>query len=207
MKLKNIHRILNQQAPTLVLLHGYGSNKEDLFGLAPYFSGWNLLCLEAPEPTGMGGFAWYPIRWENTGKIIDPSDVQASAELVSQCISQWVQTEQVQGPLVIGGFSQGAILSMQLLLLNTVADGFVFMSGYALPQWKDAIAANIQSKALPIIQTHGTADQIIPFEWAQHTSTQFEGHNRYRFHSYPMGHNLNENCIADIQSFLTQFSG
>ena len=207
MKLKNIHRILNQQAPTLVLLHGYGSNKEDLFGLAPYFSGWNLLCLEAPEPTGMGGFAWYPIRWENTGKIIDPSDVQASAELVSQCISQWVQTEQVQGPLVIGGFSQGAILSMQLLLLNMVADGFVFMSGYALPQWKDTIAVHVQSKDLPIIQTHGTADQVIPFEWAQHTSKQFTDFNRYRFHSYPMGHNLNENCIADIQSFLTQFSG
>jgi predicted esterase len=52
--LEYIDHIESATSPTLVLLHGYGSNKEDLFGLHPYFKGINLVCFQAPIAMGMG---------------------------------------------------------------------------------------------------------------------------------------------------------
>jgi len=76
--LEHIHHLEAPASPTIVLLHGYGSNKEDLFGLQPYFKGYNLVCFQAPDAIGMGGYAWYPIDWNNGAKslIVEKLDSQ-----------------------------------------------------------------------------------------------------------------------------------
>lgn len=195
-----VYHIEGPEAPTLVLLHGYGSNKEDLYGLRPYLPACNLLCLQAPESLGMGGYAWYPIHWENGGKIIDPSDVEAAADLVVSSVENWRKEHGIAGKLFYGGFSQGAILSTRLLLNGIAADGYVLMSGYALPEWHPTLASF--STEIPIIQTHGTADPVIPFAWAESGATLLKTNPGFSFHSYPMGHQLNPACLQDIRSFL-----
>ena len=64
----NLHYIIkepkniNPETPLLVLLHGYGSNEEDLFSFVPDLPGkWLVASFRAPLSTPYGGFCWYEI--------------------------------------------------------------------------------------------------------------------------------------------------
>jgi phospholipase/carboxylesterase len=185
--LKYLQNLKSKTAPTFVLLHGFGSNKEDLFGLHPYFDDFNMLCFEAPISLGMGGYAWYPIDWSNGNRIIEPEDVQKACSLVAESIQNWRLEHQIEGPLILGGFSQGAITSLRMALNGFQADAFVLMSGTALPEWYNELS-ELNSLA-PTVQTHGTSDPVLPFEWAEATAKGLSHLKNYRFHSYPMANN------------------
>lgn len=198
--LEYIDHIESAASPTLVLLHGYGSNKEDLFGLLPYFKDYNLVCFQAPIAMGMGGFAWYPIDWNNGAKIIDCEEVASAKSLVLDAIEDWTASNQITGRMVIGGFSQGAILSTAIYASGYEAAGYVFLSGYALPEWRNQLSSLVSN--IPVFQSHGTEDPVIPFEWAHATSELLTTNSNYNFHAFTMGHNLNMPCISKLQEFL-----
>ena len=198
--LEFIDHIESPTAPTLVLLHGYGSNKEDLFALQPYFKGINLVCFQAPIDMGTGGYAWYPIDWNNGAKIINSEEVASAKSLVLDAVNEWTSSNQISGRLVLGGFSQGAILSIAVYAGGFRADGYVFLSGYALPEWQHLLSSF--KSQIPVFQSHGTEDPVIPFDWAQATSKLFATNPNYNFYDYAMGHNLNMPCIEKLQEFL-----
>ncbi|MCH1401612.1 MAG: dienelactone hydrolase family protein [Schleiferiaceae bacterium] len=199
--LSYIHHISDPKLPTLVLLHGYGSNKEDLYGLKPYLPKLNIVSFQAPISLGMGGYAWYPIEWENGAKMIDGDAVEEAAQLVLESLKTWQKQHVESNEVFIGGFSQGAITSLQILLQGFSAKGFVLMSGYALPEWHEALKS-ISTDA-PIFQSHGTMDPVIPYTWAQATAEGLSHSRDYTFRSYPMAHSLNAQCLQDIHEFLT----
>lgn len=186
------------QAPTLLLLHGYGSNKEDLFGLQPYFEGFNLVCFQAPHSLGQGGYAWYDIQWNSGTKIIDPIEVSQISKTIEADFDAWMEMHGCIGKRFIGGFSQGGILALSLYKNKVQADGYVVMSGYMLPEW----ANEDWNKSTPLLQTHGMADPVIPFEWAEAGANYAQSNPNYKFKSYQMGHHLNGPCVNDITNFL-----
>tara|TARA_B100000927_G_scaffold133912_1_gene107965 strand:+ start:390 stop:1004 length:615 start_codon:yes stop_codon:yes gene_type:complete len=198
--LSYIHHISDPKRPTLVLLHGYGSNKEDLYGLKPYLPKLNIVCFQAPISLAMGGYAWYSIQWENGAKMIDGAAVVEAAQLVLESLKTWQEQHVRSNEVFIGGFSQGAITALQILLQGFKAKGFVLMSGYALPEWHEVLKS--LSTNAPIFQSHGTMDPVIPYTWAEATAEGLSHLSEYTFHSYPMTHSLNTQCLQDIHEFL-----
>ena len=198
--LSYIHHISDPKRPTLVLLHGYGSNKEDLYGLKPYLPKLNIVCFQAPISLAMGGYAWYSIQWENGAKMIDGAAVVEAAQLVLESLKTWQEQHVRSNEVFIGGFSQGAITALQILLQGFKAKGFVLMSGYALPEWHEVLKS--LSTNAPIFQSHGTMDPVIPYTWAEATAEGLSHLSEYTFHSYPMAHSLNAQCLQDIHEFL-----
>tara|TARA_B100000925_G_scaffold266547_1_gene226446 strand:+ start:467 stop:1081 length:615 start_codon:yes stop_codon:yes gene_type:complete len=198
--LSYIHHISDPKRPTLVLLHGYGSNKEDLYGLKPYLPKLNIVCFQAPISLAMGGYAWYSIQWENGAKMIDGAAVVEAAQLVLESLKTWQEQHVRSNEVFIGGFSQGAITALQILLQGFKAKGFVLMSGYALPEWHEVLKS--LSTNAPIFQSHGTMDPVIPYTWAEATAEGLSHLSEYTFHSYPMAHSLNTQCLQDIHEFL-----
>lgn len=198
--LSYIHHIYDPKHPTLVLLHGYGSNKEDLYGLKPYLPKLNIVCFQAPISLAMGGYAWYSIQWENGAKMIDGAAVVEAAQLVLESLKTWQEQHVQSNEVFIGGFSQGAITALQILLQGFKAKGFVLMSGYALPEWHEVLKS--LSTNAPIFQSHGTMDPVIPYTWAEATAEGLSHLSEYTFHSYPMAHSLNALCLKDIHEFL-----
>ena len=196
--LEHVSYLDSPESPTLMLLHGYGSNKADLFSLQPYFPGMNILCFQAPKTLDQGGFAWYDIDWTNGTKIIDPAAVKDISRSVMSDLDTWKNENHITGKTIVGGFSQGGILSMSIYSLNYEADAFVVMSGYMLPEW----AEFNWLKDTPLLQTHGMADPVIPFEWAEAGALKLGMNPNYSFNSYQMGHHLNAQCITDVQLFL-----
>ena len=59
-----------EKNPTIILIHGYGSNAEDLFSFAPYLpKSHTIIALQAPLSMGQGSYAWYPLGMNETGSV------------------------------------------------------------------------------------------------------------------------------------------
>ena len=72
----------------LLLLHGYGSNEEDLVGLAPHLNP-KLISVgaRAPYELPFGGFAWFNIEWAEEGIRFDYDQARESVQ-PSRCVSR-----------------------------------------------------------------------------------------------------------------------
>jgi len=170
--------------PVVVLLHGFGAPGHDLVGLGPALpapEGTRFVFPEAPLELPMMGEAraWWLIDMERmqralmTGQLRDlTQDVPeglAEANTKVMGLLDAVQSDlDVTGDkLVLGGFSQGAMLSLDVALRSSrPLAGLIVMSGTLLaqPEW---VPLMDQRKGLPVVQTHGAYDPILPFSIAE----------------------------------------
>src|SRR5918911_2974181 len=75
--------------PLLILLHGYGSNEHDLFGLAPYLDPrFLIVSARAPYTLMPGGYAWFELGWTATGITIDFQQAERSRKLLIGFIAE-----------------------------------------------------------------------------------------------------------------------
>lgn len=189
-------------APTLVLLHGLGSNEEDLMGLAPELDpGLRIVALRAPFTYGMGGFAWFSIAWELTGIKIDPEQVVRSRDLLLDEMEA-LRAEFEPRKLVLGGFSQGAMMSLAAGLLQPeLFDGLMLLSGRNVSElFSDASPGMAGMRCL--VQ-HGTRDEMLPVSGARATRDSLValGAN-VEYHEYPMGHEISLASLRDARLWL-----
>ncbi len=155
-----------QAAQSLViLLHGYGSNGDDLIGLVPY---WRdalphsaFVSPTAPEPCpgAPGGFQWWGLtsmspsaRAEGAAGAAPVLDAFIDAELARHGLSE--------AQLALVGFSQGTMMALQVgpRRPRTLA-GIVGYSGMLADE------ASLTDPAVnhpPILLVHGDADPMIP---------------------------------------------
>lgn len=147
-----------------VLLHGYGSNEKDLLILTePLGLAGPIISYRAPEPGGHG-FAWFPIDFTSEGSRYDAD--AADAIVLRLAAELRGLRAQRKGPLVVVGYSQGAMLAMLLAAEHPdTLDAAVALSG-ALP--RKPIAA---PKTAPVFMAHGTKDPIVPPERARTART------------------------------------
>ena len=101
----------NGEAPdsAVVLLHGYGSNGDDLISLAPYWKqvlpGALFVSPNAPQALGMGGYQWFSIDWTGDRLASRQTGVIAARPvLVDFLIDLWTQTGLTPDRTVLAGF-------------------------------------------------------------------------------------------------------
>src|SRR5688572_22536093 len=119
--------------PTILALHGRGSNEEDLIGLAPHLpQGLLWISPRAPLLLGSGSYEWYRVRV--IGRP-DPDQVLAALETIDHFVDEVLATYPIDPQkLFLLGFSQGSILSMCYTLTHPArVAGAIAQSGY-LPE-------------------------------------------------------------------------
>jgi phospholipase/carboxylesterase len=93
--------------------------------------------------------------------------------------------------LVLGGFSQGAMLSLDVALHRPAPPaGLVLMSGtlIAEPVWQPRLA---QLRGVPVVMSHGTADAILPYSVAEVLRDRLgEAGAVVDWHSFHGGHEI-----------------
>src|SRR5690606_19024868 len=73
----------------LILLHGVGSNEQDLFGLAPDLDPrFTVLSVRAPVSLPYGGFGWYQVQFTPRGPVIDTEAALRGQAVLNQFIEQ-----------------------------------------------------------------------------------------------------------------------
>lgn len=117
----------------LILLHGYGADEDDLFGLLPHLpERFTVAAVRAPMTLQPGGYAWFPLSQDPvTGEIgSDAESVRAAIE----GLHAWVGS--VRGDfrtVSLLGFSQGMALATSLLRLDPEAYACtVALSGFVV---------------------------------------------------------------------------
>ncbi len=197
------------KAPLLLLLHGYGSNEEDLFSFARELpEEYLIISARAPYELPPYGNAWYAINFDaDENKFSDIPQAIASRDLIVQFIDEVIATYDVDASSVtLIGFSQGAILSYAVALsfpekINRV----VALSGYLNTDiLKENFADNDFSK-LKIYTSHGTVDQVIPIEWAQKAPAILKTVGiQSIYKEYPAGHGVTPQNFYDFKQFLIE---
>jgi phospholipase/carboxylesterase len=202
-------KISSEKAPLLIMLHGYGSNEEDLFSFAEELpEELFIVSLRAPYPMPPYGHAWYAIHWENSGgKFSDDVQAVASREKISAFIDEAVEKYPVDPDNVtLVGFSQGCILSFAVALsYPEKVKNVVGLSGYIHTDiLKEGFKNNDFSK-LSVYSSHGTQDQVIPVTWARKTSPLLDSLKIPNVYSeFPVGHGVAPQNFMELRKWLEE---
>ena len=150
----------------LVLMHGVGSNEQDLFGLAPYIpETFHVVSLRAPYRMGPNAKAWFEFGVNPDGsRTIDEEQEIASRALVVQTVE--ALTRQLNVPasrVIVGGFSQGGIMSLSVLLTKPeLVAGAMALHSRLLPEVLSQIAPASAFAGKQLWVSQGLQDNVIP---------------------------------------------
>lgn len=196
MTLHSITRSVANPQATLVLLHGLGADERDLMGLAPFFDERvEIICPRAPMASEWGGYSWFNIQHDPGGLAVDGEQVRANLALLIEFLRD------VPGPILLGGFSQGAMMSVGVLLeRGDLVEGVMQLSGGWLPCFEP-----VDFNPKPVFASHGTQDAIVHFEVGRDSAVRLEEAGcEVEFHAYPMSHEISEECLKDLTDWVDQ---
>jgi phospholipase/carboxylesterase len=191
------------------MLHGYGSNEEDLFSFAPELpEDLHIFSLRAPHRLEPFGYAWYAIDFSaSRGKWNDVDQAIASRELVLETIDRAIEAYGLDpGRISLLGFSQGSILSYSLALsYPSRIKSVIALSGYLDPAMLPSGMTNKDLGSLNLYASHGDSDMVIPVSWARNTSEFLKELGlEHRYEEYPVGHGV---CPENLESFREWIHG
>ena len=211
-KTLSLHHIIRQStlsknAPLLILLHGYGSDENDLFSFARELpEELFIISVKAPYSMPPYGNAWYAINFDaDRGKWSDNKQAIESRDLIARFIDEAVSNYPVDPNNVsLLGFSQGCILSFAVALTYPEkVKNIIALSGYVN---QDIIVKNFTEKDysnLDFYCSHGSVDQVIPVEWAQQTAPFLSRLNiKHIYSEFPVGHGVSPQNFYEFNNWL-----
>jgi len=199
--------IRSDRAPLLIMLHGYGSDENDLFSFSSELpEELFIISLKAPYSLEPFGHAWYAInfdsdqnKWSNTEQAIK------SRDLVTKFIDEAIQHYPVKKDnITLLGFSQGTVLSYAVALMYPEkVQNIIALSGYIdqdlLPEQADVNSY----KHLDFYCSHGTEDQVIPVDWARRAQPFLNSLNiKNRYSEFPVGHGVAPENFYEFKEWL-----
>jgi len=193
----------------VMLLHGFGAPADDLVPLAEVLDVRAQFSFPAAPldlgPQYFGGRAW----WMLDPDVLDHPERDRSNEVPEGLPAARKQVlaaiEKIDGPLVIGGFSQGAMLACDVALhTDRPLAGLVLMSATLInaTEWRTRAPSR---KGLPVFQAHGTRDPLLTFEAAEKLRDLLrEAGLGVAFHPFRGGHEIPAEVLAELGAFLNQ---
>jgi phospholipase/carboxylesterase len=207
----NFYKYGNEKAPKnlVILLHGYGSNGQDLISLAPEWAG-NMadtlfISPDAPFPCEMGGFGFQWFSLENRREDIMIANIQQAVPLLNDFIAQCVENFGVSyDRIALVGFSQGTMMSLYVAPRHD--EVFAGVMGYsgALLDGQSILDAPDKFKKFPISLRHGNADEVVPVEMFEqaHAFLQGAGYSIEGHITPGLGHGIDQDGVANGLIFL-----
>ena len=202
-------KTIKDQNPLLILLHGYGSNEEDLFSFAPELPDDSyVISVRAPYDLQPYGHAWYAIHFDaDENKFSDNVQAKQSVEIIASFIDEIVKQYPIDTENVtLIGFSQGAILSYATALTYPEKiSKVVALSGYFNQEILPEIIDTKAISHLKFFVSHGTVDQVIPVDWARKAKPALENLGlEVEYQEYPIGHGVSPKNFFDFKAWLTK---
>ncbi|MEM6688709.1 MAG: lysophospholipase [Planctomycetota bacterium] len=214
----------------VVLCHGYGASCSDLASLSASWleslqaegSRFRFIFPNAPislAPMGMpGGFAWWPLNMARLMEAMEaqsfeelhsetPPGIQEATDLLGEVVKAAIEElgDAPQTKLTIGGFSQGAMVTMNGTLMDawTKPVNLIQFSGTLISEqtWKERAAESLAG--VRIYQSHGRIDPILPFSGAERLCDLVEeARASIQFHAFDGPHTIDLDSIAHVAEML-----
>ena len=201
----------SEKSPVIIMLHGYGSDENDLFSFASELpDNYTIISLKAPYAMQPYGNAWYAIHFDNAnGKWSDDEQAITSRDLVVKCIDEIISVYNIDSDnITLLGFSQGTILSLAVgLSFPEKIKNIIGLSGYINEAiFKENYANNDFSK-LNVYASHGSVDQVIPVDWARKTKPFLQNLNiNCKYSEFSVGHGVAPQNFYELKEWLLKHS-
>ncbi len=216
-----VHVKGNGQKGAVVILHGFGANAYDLYSLEKVLrvpSGYDWYfpngIIEVPFTPTYSGRGWFPIsvsgkiqqavltgNWAEVATFIPPG-LDEARDRVNTFLEQipFAFTD-----IILGGFSQGAMLSLEVFLhREEIPKSLILLSGTMLKEneWKQKAKSK---EGFQFFQSHGTNDPILPFAAAKRLEAMLrEAGMVGEFVSFSGGHEIPDMVIKRANQYLSR---
>ncbi|PKO28789.1 MAG: carboxylesterase [Betaproteobacteria bacterium HGW-Betaproteobacteria-9] len=207
-----------QPAASIIVLHGLGADGSDFVPIAQELdlSAIGMVRFVFPNApvqpvTINGGYemrAWYDIYPPSTDPAVQRREDEAGLRLAQTIAQALIDREAGRGVLpertVLMGFSQGCVVALMAgLRAPQRLAGLVGLSGYLALADRTASEVHTANRATPIFLAHGEDDDVV--DMARGTAARDAltalGY-AVDWHSYPMGHSVCAEEVADLNAFL-----
>ncbi len=212
LSLEYLHRpssIKSGKKPAIFLLHGYGSNEEDLFSFASELpQELEVISMRAPYHLDPFGYAWYAINFDaDYGKWSDDEQAMESRDKIIAFMDEAIASFELdEANITLLGFSQGTILSYAVALsFPQKVKNLIALSGYINEKILVGDKSEKDYSRLSIYASHGQVDQVIPLEWAQKTPDFLKELDiEHVYEEFPVGHGVSPQNFYSFRNWLNQ---
>jgi phospholipase/carboxylesterase len=154
-----------------------------------------------------GGYVmrgWYDIADAQLVRQEDADGIRQSQRQVERLIAREVGRGIPPGRIVLGGFSQGAAITLQAGLRATVPlAGLAALSGYLPLAATLAGERSAAAAATPVFMAHGSSDPVVSIERGTASRDHLlELGMAVEWHTYPMEHSVCAEELRDLVTFL-----
>lgn len=192
-----------QKYPAIFLLHGLGSNEDDMLQLVNHFKGQcHIFSLRGPI-SHKPGFAYYTFEEEGkpSREVFDKMII-ITKDFILEAIEEYNLNPE---KIYVIGFNQGAAVAQTLtLVLGNTIRGTVALSGFIPKHVKD------EYKVLPIENSrifisHGEFDYVYPIQWGEESKDFFIEHGaNVTYKTYSDGHGVSPDNLRDFVDFIIE---
>lgn len=196
-----------KEKPMLLMLHGYGSNEEDLFAFAEGIDDqFVVVSLRAPYTLSENSYAWYGLDFSKTPYTSNNNEAEKSRIDIGKFIDEISKKYQINTEKVyLLGFSQGAMMSLSCALtMPEKVAGAVILGGKLRDEVIPIVANNTALKHTKIYISHGKQDQRVPFAEAEKAKAFLISKGiTPTFQAYNMGHEISQENFLHFSQWLT----
>lgn len=129
-----------------------------------------------------------------------PEGLGRASDAIQNLLAEVQKSHQT---VVLGGFSQGAMISLDVTLHAPQKPAALLqLSGslLALPRWEPQLA---RLSGLKVFQSHGRGDPILPYAASEDLAELFRKHEyNLEFVHFPGGHEIPMNVMTALKKFL-----
>jgi len=198
----------SEKKPGLILLlHGIGSNEEDLFRLTSEFPAeFAVVSARAPYTISPGRYTWFELGFNNGERVINPEQAEKSRLVINTFISQLIDKYDLDAKKVfLGGFSQGGIMSYSVgLTFPKKLAGIFILSSRLLPEVKPLIRPKEELQSLPIFIAHGKQDPVLPLTYAHDALNYLRPlTDNITYNEYDMVHTVGDKELDDLVNWIS----
>jgi phospholipase/carboxylesterase len=196
----------------VVLLHGWGAPGDDLVALGRLYAGprTRVVVPAGPLPHAFGGRAWWDLDLDRLQRrdrslMTDVPDGLPAARTKVQALLTDLRARFRPELLVLGGFSQGGMLAMDVALAaDPPVDRVAVLSGalIAEPVWRQHME---RGPAIPVLLSHGRQDGVLPFAAGEALKALLDAHH------YPVTwlpftgeHEIPQPVVAALGEFINR---
>lgn len=195
-------------APVLILLHGFGSNEQDMFSFANRIpENWLVVSARGPVPQGENRYSWYNVKMVDGKITIDFQEEEQSRQKVLGLIDHLLKTHKAdKNRVVLAGFSQGAAMSLCTGLTEPEkVAGFAMFSGRFVAEIEPHISRSPALKRLRSFIAHGSGDTMLPIRYASENKAKLAQLGISSVYSEDTtGHAISAKQFTDFLQWLRQ---